>query len=129
MAEDPEKAKARNARYRIKNRDKIRVDYKNWYHNNKERARATIKKCNIKRKAELRAIVNALKTPCKRCGITDIRVIDFHHIDPATKRFTIANAVCDKRPTQDILDEIKKCETLCANCHRIEHYKNSSNEI
>lgn len=59
---------------------------------------------------------------CSKCGISDFRVLDFHHIDPSKKEFSISfnylNLGIDK-----IMQEIKKCDILCANCHRITHYE------
>ena len=57
---------------------------------------------------------------CKRCKITDSRVLDFHHKNDKTKLFTIGGfrrAVGFDR----IQKEVKKCEVVCANCHRIIH--------
>jgi len=52
----------------------------------------------------------------------DHRLFDFHHIDPATKQFSIGtNGHC--RKWEDVLIEIEKCIILCANCHRIEHWR------
>lgn len=58
---------------------------------------------------------------CFYCGIDDIECLDFHHKDPTKKEFTISqflNKISDDR----ILDEIKKCELVCANCHRKIHH-------
>ena len=57
---------------------------------------------------------------CTRCGIRDPRVLDFHHRDKKDKMFCIGGL---RREVgfQKLLDEIKKCEVVCANCHRILH--------
>ena len=56
---------------------------------------------------------------CERCGFDHPAALDFHHKDPTQKSFGIsANKHIDK---EKVLDEIKKCEVLCANCHRVEH--------
>jgi hypothetical protein len=58
--------------------------------------------------------------PC-RCGISDPLVLEFHHRDPATKSFNIS----DLRYTMEaVAVEIQKCEVICANCHRRQHYDN-----
>jgi hypothetical protein len=57
---------------------------------------------------------------CSRCKITDVRVLDFHHKDDQDKLFTIGGfrrSVGFNR----IQEEVKKCEVVCANCHRILH--------
>jgi len=53
--------------------------------------------------------------PCTDCGETDALVLEFDHL--RDKRFDIGAAL-PYRNWQSILDEIKKCEVVCANCHR-----------
>ena len=53
---------------------------------------------------------------CSRCGETDQRVMQFHHVDPSTKLFTIANGA---QSAARLRAEIAKCVVLCANCHII----------
>jgi len=47
------------------------------------------------------------------------QVYDFHHLDPKTKEFNwdYARRVSKTR----MIEELKKCVLLCANCHRIRH--------
>jgi len=59
---------------------------------------------------------------CERCGFAHPAVIDFHHRNPTEKRSTVSAMVTNGFPWYRILEEIAKCEVLCANCHRIEHY-------
>ena len=59
---------------------------------------------------------------CIMCKITDFRVLDFHHRDPQTKVERISHMI-DRASKQKILNEIKKCDCLCSNCHRILHYE------
>ena len=58
--------------------------------------------------------------PCKKCGCQKHYLIDFHHIDPAEKNFTISKNPHAKFET--LLKEIEKCIPLCSNCHREFHY-------
>jgi hypothetical protein len=53
--------------------------------------------------------------PCADCGELDPLVLEFDHV--AEKSFNIGAALRD-RNWQSILDEIDKCEVVCANCHR-----------
>lgn len=55
--------------------------------------------------------------PCAVCNEDDIVVLEFDHIDPKTKKFDIGKSVSGYS-IQSILEEIKKCQVLCANCHR-----------
>lgn len=56
---------------------------------------------------------------CARCGTSDARVLEFDHIDPATKSFSIARGIASTLSWERILVEIAKCQILCANCHKI----------
>ncbi len=56
-----------------------------------------------------------LANPCADCGETDAVVLEFDHL--WDKKFSIASNFYTK-PWDDILEEIAKCEVVCANCHR-----------
>lgn len=56
--------------------------------------------------------------PCIDCGETDVRVLQFDHVDPRTKTKDVSlliRAYSWKRA----LPEIAKCVVRCANCHRL----------
>ena len=53
--------------------------------------------------------------PCVDCGEEDPVVLEFDHL--RDKKFPISKGLTD-RNWQDVLDEIAKCEVVCANCHR-----------
>ena len=53
--------------------------------------------------------------PCVDCGETDPVVLEFDHIED--KSFEITKRLPDKNWCE-WLDEIAKCEVVCANCHR-----------
>lgn len=63
--------------------------------------------------------LNSIKTPCIVCGETEPVCIDFHHINPVDKEFTIGKH--RSRSKEWLLQEISKCVCLCANCHRKVH--------
>lgn len=57
------------------------------------------------------------------CGICEKRypyyVMDFDHLDPEKKKYTISKLVQNARCSEETLRaEIAKCRVLCANCHR-----------
>jgi hypothetical protein len=57
-----------------------------------------------------------------KCGESDHRVLDFHHRDSKDKMFNISDF--RHRVGFVKLDaEMRKCVLVCANCHRIEHYR------
>lgn len=61
----------------------------------------------------------SLKTPCIICGESEPVCIDFHHINPTEKEFTIGR--CRSRSKEWLSKEISKCVCLCSNCHRKVH--------
>ena len=59
-----------------------------------------------------------LKRGCACCGYKlSAYALDFDHIDPSTKVYDIAKMAT--RRLDKIQEEIKKCQVLCANCHRV----------
>lgn len=57
---------------------------------------------------------------CQKCNCDKFYLLDFHHIDPQQKDYTIASNPNAKKET--LLQEIEKCVLLCSNCHREFHY-------
>ena len=72
-------------------------------------------------------LVESLGGACFDCGYTSeyISVFDFHHRDAAEKEYNVAELLWKWQGhiSQTLLDEIKKCDLLCSNCHRIRHQK------
>lgn len=75
-------------------------------------------------RVEKRKKLDALKISqgCDNCGERDPVCLDFHHIDPSTKTYTISRLYAGTWGWDRILQEIALCKILCANCHRKEHY-------
>lgn len=66
---------------------------------------------------------------CIRCGYSEcIEALDYHHIDPTTKKDTVARLLTHYN-ANDGLEEIEKCILLCANCHRFYHFLEKSKGI
>ena len=56
---------------------------------------------------------------CIRCGYDKcLKALEFHHIDPTQKDFTISN---DHFKLMDAMNEAKKCILICSNCHKEFH--------
>lgn len=55
---------------------------------------------------------------CMDCGEADPVVLEFDHRNPKDKKFTIGTSKGVKRPIEDFIAELDKCDTVCANCHR-----------
>lgn len=84
----------------------------------KYRARAHVR--NEQKRAVVRRIIKAAKDgPCTDCGVQyPPFVMDFDHRDPRRKRFTIGHMYRTWK-TSEVLAEIRKCDVVCSNCHRI----------
>lgn len=58
---------------------------------------------------------------CKYCHKMGVRCIEFHHTNKNIKDDTVSNILRYSRSWNKILEEIKKCEVVCSNCHRKIH--------
>jgi len=72
----------------------------------------------IRRRRQVRALLAQLRSAgaCQVCGEDDPLVLDFHHVEPAGKRFTVGNF--GRRTVSAVRVEVSKCALVCANCHR-----------
>lgn len=52
---------------------------------------------------------------CIKCGEIDIACLHFDHRNPEEKKFNIANL--SSLAWETVMNEINKCDILCANCH------------
>lgn len=72
-----------------------------------------------------RILVERAGGRCVMCGFTpqnhvDYAVFDFHHRRPEEKSFRVQPG--SNRTLEATLAELRKCDVLCANCHRRHHY-------
>jgi ArsR family metal-binding transcriptional regulator len=82
----------------------------------KERAREHKKKWRARTH---RAVYQyLLGHPCVDCGETDPVVLEFEHIVPGEKAFTICTAIHRGIALERIMEEIGICEVRCANCRK-----------
>ncbi len=97
-----------------------RTYYYEHYENHKESYRTRAKAYREKVKLEYRTnMLDFMKgKSCVTCGESDIVVLELDHIDPTTKRFSISQAVKLGQKWESVLEEIEKCQVLCANCHK-----------
>lgn len=58
------------------------------------------------------------KQACTICGESDIRVLEFDHLNPSEKSFNVSQAVRLGIKWSEVLLELEKCRVLCANCHK-----------
>lgn len=93
----------------------------------KKKISSECKKCNKLRVNESlrerkKILVDTLGGKCMNCGYSkNINALTFHHRDANEKSFTVASRLTSNIET--LLEEIKKCDLLCANCHA-EHHSN-----
>ena len=80
----------------------------NYRINNKEQHNE-IQRRKIRERKKL--LVEMLGGKCESCGTT--KNLQFDHIDPTTKSFSIAK----KYMSPVVFEEIKKCQLLCYECH------------
>ena len=75
----------------------------------------------------MRQLVNSIKlaSGCIRCGYNkSAAALEFNHTDPSNKyttrtgrRLHLSDMVATGYGLTTIMEEIRKCEILCANCH------------
>jgi hypothetical protein len=62
---------------------------------------------------------------CLLCGYDKcIEALEFHHIEPEHKDIGIGKIYSNPKSWDKVVNELKKCILVCANCHREIHYNN-----
>lgn len=78
-------------------------------------------------------MIDMLGGHCQHCGlratVDNYVVFDFHHKDPETKIFNLNSNTLNKVSKAEALEELSKCELLCANCHRLHHHRRENEKI
>ena len=127
---NPEKVKESQKKYRETNPEKVKERRKNWAMANKELVNHYSKSHRDTRREFLDII--KLEEGCQICGYNEHpRALQFDHINPAEKLFTIAGLLTCSM--DKLLTELEKCRVLCANCHSIhswqeQHWKSKDKE-
>ena len=102
-------------------RDKQRQldNQRKWYVRNRERLSEKLRAYRKEHKPSVVAWMIKYKKSisCVKCGENHPACLQFHHRDPSTKRFTISAGVRACICIDDLIEEIKKCDVLCGNCH------------
>jgi len=63
---------------------------------------------------------------CVYCGENNPLCLDLDHIDRSSKRGIIATMITGGYAWERVMEEIEKCQPVCANCHRIKSILESS---
>ncbi len=106
-------------------RAKYQKEYhEKWYSQNRGERVAQV----AKRKRGIREWMRTLKESlsCERCGLSgqdNAWALEFHHRDPQDKVSLVSTMVASGMAKKRIQAEIEKCEIVCSNCHRKEHYE------
>lgn len=111
----PHKDPVRRKEYRAKYMREV------WYPRNKDKHVGYVQR-NKQRVAEFIEIYKKGRS-CVDCGISGEKhpyVLDFDHLEGnGTKKFNIGSWSHTVLSIKAIEEEIRKCELVCANCHRI----------
>lgn len=112
-----------------KRKEYLRQYNNEWYQKNKEARR---KQIYASRRRKIDWFYNEYKPTlvCSKCGFSDYRAIEFHHIVPLndhSSRMRIADLLMQKGwSIKRVIKYIEEnIEILCANCHRIAHYESN----
>jgi len=80
------------------------------------------KEIKANRHERKRAAIEYKSGKCRKCGYSRcIAALAFHHRDPAEKEYQIATMFAWS--WERIVQELDKCDLLCANCHAELHWK------
>jgi len=64
---------------------------------------------------------------CCDCGkVFPPCAMDFDHRNPKSKRFVISKKILKKIKLSILIAEIKKCDVVCSNCHRVRTFKRNN---
>lgn len=116
---------SRKGKYYEKCKDCMKERGRNYYHKNHERQLrlALIRRANYRK--VLRDFLDSIKNqPCMDCKNNyPPYVMDFDHRNSEDKDKEVARMVAGGWSKNNIMKEVKKCDLVCANCHRIRTYK------
>lgn len=90
---------------------------KDHHKRNKEKYR----EASLRYRAKYQKIITEKKeVPCHDCGQNyPSYVMDFDHRNGEEKEFNVSHARAGGKTIEQLLEEINKCDVVCANCHRI----------
>ena len=103
--------------------EKSKQTRKRYYENNKEQyaQRGKLRRERFGLFLEgIKLYYGCTNLNCKWDGAYDAGMLDFHHINPAEKEFSVGKCHNRLPNAPDIVAEINKCCILCSNCHRLE---------
>ena len=91
-----------------------------YYQRNRQRE---IDRVMSRQRTTLEFLRDLRRVPCEECGETlQPHQMDFDHRDRSTKSFGLTWARSMLTPRPRLLEEVAKCDIICANCHAIRTY-------
>ena len=130
---NPERWKQNQRNYRMRHRKPCRLcgekmPYPSMGQKYCSRCQPKAKNLWAKRRRDVAIVLfhkHKEKIGCKGCGYNKFGgALDFDHINPSTKSIRITAVDWFSRRTRPMIrEELKKCQLLCANCHREKTFK------
>jgi hypothetical protein len=83
-------------------------------------------RARLRWRAQARLLDELRKRPCIDCGGRFLPcAMDFDHRDAASKRASVTRLI-GRIGTTRLIDEVGKCDIVCANCHRLRTFHRRS---
>ena len=108
-----------------KRREYQREYMRKWYEDNKAKHIGYVRAREKKMLTWLKEYKSSLG--CGNCGENHPACLEFHHINPKEKKFSLGRAK-SHLTMKSLKTEIAKCRVLCANCHRKKHHDQREKE-
>lgn len=127
-----QRKKHRTGEYYERCKDCFKVRGRTYYHQNHERQLSLALLRKKKYREERRVWLEKLKDrPCMDCGVKyPPYVMDFDHKDGEVKIVSVSwLALRNTSNFEKIKLEIKKCDLVCANCHRVRTSKRLTSKL
>lgn len=101
----------------------MNANSREYYALNSEKMKSQISRNKRQRIDTNRGIVGDYmkSSGCVTCGISDVRVLDFHHLDPDRKDGNVMKILHSGMSIETVMEEMGKCIVVCKNCHAIKH--------
>lgn len=106
-----------------------KISSKAYYAANKEKHVAVITARKKRTIAENRQKLLEYYTenPCMDCGIKDLRVLEPDHRENEDKEYNVSRLLTGGYSWAKVLTELRKCDIVCSNCHKIRTYSRLEN--
>lgn len=101
---------------------------KQHYQNSKERQQSVKSTAVFQKERNIMLVEQVKGCGCKKCGEKRSYVLDFHHINAEDKINVIAHMI-KSSGEKTLIEELAKCDVLCANCHREFHFLNQKEDL